>query len=208
MSTDNIYWYGQSAFRIEDNKKQIYIDPYKMPKSLPKAHFIFITHAHSDHYSQSDIDKLCQADTQIVAPSDIAISNRKKAKSAVPGDIFEINGLKVEVVPAYNVNKSFHPRSNRWMGFVIELSDNTRVYHAGDTDHIPEMESIEADIVLIPIGGTYTMTAAEAAAVTNIINPKVAIPMHFGSIVGSDKDGQEFARLVHGQVIIKECPNK
>ena len=204
MSTENIHWYGQSAFRIEDNGKQIYIDPWKMPKGLPKADVIFITHAHFDHYSQDDIDKLCQQSTQIVAPADVAIKNSKRAKSVAPGDKFEINGLKVEAVPAYNVNKSFHPRSNRWVGYVIELSDGTRVYHAGDTDHIPEMDAIKADIIMLPVGGTYTMTAAEAAEAANVINPKVAIPMHYGAVVGSDKDAEEFAKLVKAQVVIKK----
>ena len=202
MSTDNIHWYGQSAFRIEDNSKQIYIDPWKMAKGLPKADVIFVTHTHFDHYSQGDIDKLSQQGTQIVAPAEVAIKNGKRARSVAPGDKFEINGIKVEAIPAYNVDKSFHPRSNRWVGYVIELGDGTRVYHAGDTDRIPEMDAIKADIIMLPIGGTYTMTAAEAAEAANVINPKLAIPMHFGSVVGSDKDAQEFAKLVKAQVVI------
>jgi len=205
MSTNNIHWYGQSAFRIDDEGKQIYIDPYKMPKGLPKADFIFVTHSHFDHYSQGDIDKLWQQSTQIVAPADVAIKSSKKVKSVAPGDTLEVNGLKVEVVPAYNVDKSFHPRSNRWVGYILELSDGTRVYHAGDTDRVPEMDVIEADIVLLPVGGTYTMTAAKAADAANAINPKVAIPMHYGAVVGGDKDAEEFAKLVKAEVVIKKA---
>jgi len=204
MNTDNIYWYGQSSFRIEDGDKQIYIDPWKMPKGLPKADVIFVTHAHFDHYSQEDIDKLSHQGTQIVAPNDVAFQNGKNAKAVTPGSKFEIEGLKVEAIPAYNVNKSFHPRGNRWLGYIIELSDGTRVYHAGDTDRIPEMDSIRADIVLLPVGGTYTMTATEAADAANAINPKVAIPMHYGAVVGNEEDAEEFAKIVKAEVVIKK----
>jgi L-ascorbate metabolism protein UlaG (beta-lactamase superfamily) len=204
MNTTNIHWYGQSAFRIEDEHKQIYFDPWKMPKGLPKADIIFVTHSHFDHYSQEDIDKLSHQGTIIVAPSDVAIKNDKRAKAVAPGDKFEIYGLNVWVVPAYNVNKSFHPRSKRWVGYVIELSEGTKIYHAGDSDRIPEMASIKADVVLLPIDGTYTMTAAEAAEVVNAINPKVAIPIHYGAIVGSDKDAEEFKKLVKVEVEIKK----
>lgn len=204
MSTDSIYWYGQSSFRIEDGDYQIYIDPWKMPKGLPKADVIFITHAHFDHYSQEDIDKLSHAGTHVVAPRDVAHENGKKAKAVAPGDKFDIDGLKVQAVPAYNVDKSFHPRGNRWLGYVIELSNGTRVYHAGDTDRIPEMDSIQADIAIFPVGGTYTMNAAEAAVAANAINPKVAIPMHYGAVAGSDADAEEFAKLAKAEVVFKK----
>ena len=118
-----------------------------------------------------------------------------------PGESTTANGVKIEAVPAYNINKQFHPKSNNWVGYIFTL-DGQRIYQAGDTDAIPEMKNVKADVVLMPVGGTYTMTAQEAAEATNAINPKLAIPMHWGKIVGSANDAETFKKLVKCEVQI------
>ncbi|MCM8798891.1 MAG: MBL fold metallo-hydrolase, partial [Candidatus Omnitrophica bacterium] len=118
-----------------------------------------------------------------------------------PGEKIKLKEIEVEGVPAYNLYKSFHPKENGYLGFVIAV-EGKRVYHAGDTEFIPEMKKIEAEIILLPVGGTYTMNAKEAAEAANTINPQVAIPMHWGSIVGTRKDAEEFKRLCKPEVII------
>jgi L-ascorbate metabolism protein UlaG (beta-lactamase superfamily) len=132
----------------------------------------------------------------------------RETKSVAPGDKLTVRGIMIEVVPAYNTNKHFHPKADGKVGFIVTLN-NKRIYHTGDTDDIPEMSNIEPDIALVPVSGTYVMTAEEAAkAVNEKIKPKkLAIPMHYGSIVGSEKDATLFKELVTAcsvQILEKE----
>ena len=203
METNNIHWFGQSAFRIEDETMQIYIDPYKLPANLPKADIIFITHAHFDHFSMEDIAKIRTEHTIIVAPKDVASKFGDSAITVVPGKDYTIGKLKVTTVPAYNIDKKFHPKANGWVGYIITLSNGQKIYHAGDTDFIPEMREIITDIALLPCGGTYTMTAKQAADAANSFKPKVLIPMHFGEGLGTVKAGEEVKKLFKGETIIK-----
>jgi L-ascorbate metabolism protein UlaG (beta-lactamase superfamily) len=163
MEYQHIHWFGQSAFRIEDGALQIYIDPFKLPAGLPKADVVFITHAHFDHFSMEDITKIQGKHTMIVAPKDVASQFEDSALEVSPGKEYTIGSLKVTTVPAYNIDKKFHPKENKWVGYSITLSDGQKIYHAGDTDFIPEMKKIITDIAMLPCGGTYTMTATEAA---------------------------------------------
>lgn len=204
MNTDFIHWYGQSAIRIEDGGKQIFIDPFKLPSSIEvKADYIFITHGHMDHYSPDDIEKIKKENTVIIAPSDIAEKIKGEVISVKPDTSFNLDKMKISTIPAYNLNKSFHPKSNNWVGYIIHLSNGLNIYHSGDTDAIPEMKNIKVDIALLPIGGKYTMTAEEAADIVNVFQPKLAIPMHYGSIVGSQKDAENFKKLCKVPVAIK-----
>jgi L-ascorbate metabolism protein UlaG (beta-lactamase superfamily) len=203
METNNIHWFGQSAFRIEDETLQIYIDPYKLPANLPKADIIFITHAHFDHFSMEDIAKVRTEHTIIVAPKDVASKFGDSAITIVPGNDYTIGKLKVTTVPAYNIDKKFHPKANGWVGYIITLSNGQKIYHAGDTDFIPEMRKIVTDIAMLPCGGTYTMTAKQAAEAANVFKPKLLIPMHYGSIVGSNADADTVKRLFKGETKIK-----
>ena len=187
----------QSTFLISDGRV-IWIDPFQVGDGDPKADILFITHAHGDHCSTGDMQKVIKADTIAVGPPDcvaqVPVPDAQKIQVA-PGDNRTIAGLEVEVVPAYNIDKPFHPRSNNWVGYIFSLNGR-RLYHAGDTDRIPEMKNMRADVVLLPIGGTYTMDAAEAAsAVNEDLKPNVAVPMHYGAVVGSDADAELFSQL-------------
>ncbi|MCX6122511.1 MAG: MBL fold metallo-hydrolase [Ignavibacteriales bacterium] len=202
MEHKHIHWMGHSAFRIEDGAMQIYIDPFKLPTNLPKADIIFITHAHYDHFSMEDIAKIKTHQTIIVAPKDVASQFGNSAITVVPGKAYTIGKLKVTTVPAYNLDKKFHPKENKWVGFIITLSNGQKIYHAGDTDFIPEMREIMTDIALLPCGGTYTMTATQAAEAANVFKPKLLIPMHYGSIVGSRADADTVKKLFKGETVI------
>lgn len=185
-----ITWLGHAGFMLE-GVKRIYIDPYQIKTGLPPADIVLVTHSHFDHFSQNDIKRILGDSTVIVAPSDCKMS--VNVRNVKPGDTIEIGGVKIEAVPAYNIGKRFHPKESGWVGYVVEM-DGVRVYHAGDTDLIPEMKSINADVALLPIGGTYTMNVSEAIEAAKTIKPKLAIPMHFGSIVGSTSDAINFCR--------------
>jgi L-ascorbate metabolism protein UlaG (beta-lactamase superfamily) len=204
MNTDFIHWYGQSSFRIEEGNLQIYIDPFKLPTGeLPKADIILLTHGHFDHYSPDDIDKIRKNETAFVVTSDMEGKIKGNVKIIKPDTSLDIGKIKINTIPAYNLDKHFHPKGNSWVGYIITLSNGLKIYHAGDTDTIPEMRALKVDIALLPIGGTYTMTASEAAGMVNIFQPTIAIPMHYGDIVGSDKDAEIFKKESKITVVIK-----
>ncbi|RLI96571.1 MAG: MBL fold metallo-hydrolase [Candidatus Aenigmatarchaeota archaeon] len=197
-----IEWLGHASFKISD-KLVIYIDPYVLPAEPEKADLIFVTHEHYDHCAVDNIKKLVKEDTQVVITEDcIAKLSGLKTFPVVPGKSYEIKGIKFETVPAYNLNKAFHTKASNWVGYIIEI-DGVRIYHAGDTDFIPEMKELKVDVALMPVGGTYTMNAEEAAEAVNSFKPKVAIPMHYGKIVGSKADAEKFKELVkEAEVVI------
>lgn len=193
---DNIKWLGHSGILLERDGKNIYVDPWGLKTPLKKADIILITHSHDDHCSPADIKKIAVKDTVIIGPSDaLAKTQAVNGKPLSPGRAIDLGWMKVEGVPAYNLTKPFHPKDRGWLGFVIKFPDAS-IYVTGDTDFIPEMRQIKADIVLLPVGGTYTMDAKEAARAVNAMNPKAAIPIHYGSLVGSKTDAEEFAALV------------
>ncbi|MEW6365112.1 MAG: MBL fold metallo-hydrolase [Acidobacteriota bacterium] len=193
----NIAWLGHDAFRITAGKT-IYIDPFELKKAAP-ADLILITHDHFDHCSPEDVAKVQKASSVIVTDSASARKLKGNVKIVKPGEQLTVEGITIEAVPAYNVNKKFHPKADGKLGFVIAV-DGVRIYHAGDTDFIPEMKSIKADIAMLPVSGTYVMTADEAIQAALSFSPKVAIPMHYGSIVGSDADAVEFQQGLKGKV--------
>lgn len=199
--TEKISWLGHSSFKIAD-EKVIYIDPRKVGRAEP-ADIILVTHSHYDHCSPQDVAKLQKEGTVIVTVADCAGEFRGDVRIVKPGDSLKIDGVTIEAVPAYNTDKPSHPKAAGWVGFIIEMG-GSRIYHAGDTDLIPEMDVIEADIALLPVGGTYTMTAEEAAQAAGRIKPQVAIPMHWGEIVGSRADAEKFKRLCSCEVRILE----
>jgi len=175
--------------------KIIYVDPFKIAGSPGDADYIFCTHDHFDHLSMEDIKKLINPGTIVVVPQK-NVRNFKKMEIAEaigvePGMAYEAGNLKFNTIPAYNLDKKFHKKKNNWVGFIITIN-NFKYYFAGDTDYIPEMDAVEADVVFLPVGGTYTMNAHEAARAANYIKPKVAVPIHFGSVVGSRQDAEKF----------------
>ena len=189
---ENIKWLGHASFKITEGKT-IYIDPWNLRKK-DEADIILVTHPHYDHLSVGDISKIQTEETVIVTTADGAEKLKGNIKRVKPGDLLTVKEVKIEVVPAYNIGKNFHPKENGWVGFIIEVGGK-RIYHSGDTDFIPEMEKIKVDVALLPIGGTYTMSAEEAVKAAKAINPKVAIPMHYGDIVGSIEDAERFKKM-------------
>lgn len=197
---ENISWLGHSSIKISGGKI-IYIDPWKI-KGEEKADVILISHSHSDHFSSPDVKKIQKEDTIIIASSDCAGRLSGNFRAVKPGDKIEIQGMMVEAVAAYNLNKDFHPKSSNWVGFIVTVEDKI-IYYAGDTDFIPEMKTVNADITIVPVGGVFTMNAEEAAQAVNTIKPQVAIPIHYGDIVGSIEDAMKFKNLCKVQVEIK-----
>lgn len=203
MKVDNIYWLGHDAFRIEDKGKQIYIDPWKLSAKSVKADYIFVTHSHYDHFSKEDIRRIKTDSTRIIAPADVAKEIGQNAIVVTPNQEIALDQLMIKAVPAYNIGKQFHTKDKNWVGFIITLSNGTSIYHAGDTDFIPEMKALKVDIALLPVSGTYVMDADEAIDAANTFKPKIVIPMHFGEIVGSKKDAEKFQAGFKGQTVIK-----
>jgi L-ascorbate metabolism protein UlaG (beta-lactamase superfamily) len=203
-------WLGHDGYRIQ-NGKVIYIDPFQIEGGGPKADIVLVSHEHEDHCSVDDLKKIVTPNTIIVAhaqsKSELEKVKAKEIKIVKPGDKVNIGDVTIETVPAYNVNKFmkpgkvFHPKEDGKLGFVVTVK-GTRIYHAGDTDHIPEMKNIRTDIALLPVSGTYVMTAQEAVDAAATINPKLAIPMHYGAIVGDAKDAESFQKLVKCEVKI------
>lgn len=190
-----------SSIKISKGKT-IYIDPFKIEKELHDADIILITHDHYDHYSPEDIEKVATNETIIVAPKTVkALSKMINVVLVEPNNKYQIKDIKIETIPAYNLNKKFHPKENGWVGYIIEI-EGVRYYVAGDTDIIPENKQVKCDVAFIPVGGTYTMTSEEAAELVNIIKPKIAIPTHYGSIVGDKCDGEKFKKLLNSEI---EC---
>ena len=198
------HWLGHDGFKIIAGGKTIYTDPYKLGKAQHDkndADVIFISHNHFDHLSMDDLKHVVAKKTTIVAAKEcveqLKAVGTAEVKGVAPGEKLTVQGVPVEAVAAYNTNKHFHPKADGKVGFVISAG-NMRIYHTGDTDDIPEMATVQPDVVLVPVSGTYVMTAEEAArAVNEKIKPKkLAIPMHYGSIVGSEQDANKFKQLV------------
>lgn len=201
---NNIEVLYHSSIRI-NKEKTIYIDPFKIDRNYNDADIIFITHDHYDHYSEEDIDKVINENTVIVIPEELLTKVLKKGinKNAIitvkPNQKYMVQGIKFETVPAYNTNKTFHPKENGWVGYVIEINE-IKYYIAGDTDITEENKKVKCDVAFVPVGGTYTMDFKEAAQLVNQIQPKVAVPIHYGSVVGTKQDAEEFIKLLHTNV--------
>lgn len=193
-----------SSLRIEC-EKVIYFDPYKIDTASHDADIIFFTHSHFDHLSEPDVEKVCKNNTIYVAPLSDASELKKvgitpeKTILFTPGESKEVLGFPVEAIPAYNVRKLFHPKKNKWLGYVITI-DKTRYYVCGDMDHTPEGEAVNCDVVFVPIGGKFTMNAKQAAAFVNSLAPKVAVPFHYNDIIGTAKDFDTFKGAVNNEI--------
>jgi L-ascorbate metabolism protein UlaG (beta-lactamase superfamily) len=199
------HWLGHDGFKLTiEGKTVIYIDPYKISDSHHNkndADIILISHNHFDHLSLDDLKHIIGNNTTVVAAKECIeqLKNVRVAetKGVVPGDTLAVQGVPIETTAAYNTDKDFHPKADGKVGFIVTLN-KMRIYHTGDTDDIPEMNSTKPDVAFVPVSGTYVMTAEEAAkAVNEKIKPKkLAIPMHYGSIVGTQEDAVKFKQLV------------
>lgn len=205
-------WLGHASFKLVRGGVTIYLDPWQVTGEPHDADLVLITHPHFDHLSAADVAKVVKPlDSQgkpqatIVTVADCA-EDLKKAEIPTemtvvkPGDFLETKGVRIEAVPAYNTNKTFHPKEKEWVGFIVEI-DGARIYHAGDTDQIPEMANLKVDVALLPVSGTYVMTAEEAAQAAKVLNPRVSIPMHYGAIVGTTADAKRFQTLSVGLLV-------
>ena len=221
---DSLHWLGHDSFRL-DASKTVYFDPWKLAANPPKADIILVSHEHHDHFSLEDIKLISSKDTVIVCDKTVAGQLRGKAvcreiKVLAPGEAAEISGVKIKAVPSYNTAKSFHTKESGKLGYLVTV-DGVILYHAGDTDFIPEMKNYSCDIALLPVSGTYVMTADEAAEAALAIGsqtaaswpaalaikPKIAIPMHWGDIVGSIDDARRFKKLLEGKIEVRiMCP--
>jgi L-ascorbate metabolism protein UlaG (beta-lactamase superfamily) len=188
-----LQWLGHASFKICYENTILYIDPWKLKDSPHDATCVLVSHSHHDHYSPEDIAKVSGPDTKLIASPDV-IAKEKTGQAIMPGMTIDFPNVRVKGVAAYNPDKDFHPKTNNWVGFVIEIGSK-RIYYAGDTDIIPEMKTLgDIDVALLPAGGTYTMDAAQAAEAAAIIKPKLAIPYHWGDIVGDKSDAEKFAK--------------
>jgi L-ascorbate metabolism protein UlaG (beta-lactamase superfamily) len=198
-------WLGHSGFLIK-NSKIIYIDPYNLENNLEKADLILLTHSHYDHCSVADIGKIVKEGTKIIMTADCQSKITRfnvpiKMQTVESGQEIDFGDIKISVLPAYNIDKKFHPKDEAWVGYLIKMN-NVLIYHAGDSDFIPEMQRLtgykqpgKEFIALIPIGGRFTMNVEEAVEAVKLIKPTLAIPMHYGSMVGTPKDALEFKEL-------------
>lgn len=212
MLLDSIEWLGHSGFRIDARGATIYIDPYRIGGG-PVADLILVTHGHYDHYSPQDVERISGEHTWLVAPPAVAERASGRVASIVPGQALELEplpGVEVAAVAAYNTSKRdedgrpFHPRDAGCVGFDMNIRGE-RLYHAGDTDVIPEMDSVVGvDVALLPVSGTYVMTASEAAEAARRIQPTAAVPMHWGQHIGTRADAEEFAERAPVEVRIME----
>jgi L-ascorbate metabolism protein UlaG (beta-lactamase superfamily) len=220
MKIDNVelYWTGHAGFLIK-NSKTIYIDPYNIKENSEKADIILITHSHYDHCSVADMNKIIKEGTKIIVTADCQskITRFKipiQIEIVEPNTEFSLGNIKISVIPAYNIDKPFHPRQESWVGYLVKM-DNVLIYHAGDTDLIPEMQKLTGHkqpgrkfVALLPVGGRFTMSPEEAVEAAKLIKPTIVIPMHYGSIVGTPEDAKEFCSLCDEEGISCEILEK
>ncbi|ROQ89825.1 MBL fold metallo-hydrolase [Desulfosoma caldarium] len=203
---EKIHWLGHDSFRIDGKDAVVYIDPYRI-KDGPPADLILITHEHSDHASPADVAKIRKADSVIVTTAAAAAKFSGDIRTVKPGDALTVRGVGLRALPAYNLTKfrspgvPFHPKEAGHVGFLITV-DGLQIYHAGDTDHIPEMAGLAPDVALLPVSGTYVMTAEEAVRAAAAIGPRVAVPMHVGEGIGSLDDAARFKAMATVPVIV------
>ena len=202
MLIDSLEWLGHSGFRIRVGRAVVYLDPYRVPDGAPPADLILVTHGHYDHFSPQDIERLSARGTWLVGPAAVAERVGGQVHSIAPGETLEdelVRGVHVRAIAAYNTSKRdadgkpFHPRDAGWVGYELNVRGE-RLYHSGDTDVIPEMDSVTGvDVALLPVSGVYVMTASEAAEAARRIQPRVAVPMHWGEHLGTERDARTFA---------------
>ena len=192
----NIKFLGHATVKLKIAEKIIFVDPWKIKDTEEKADIILVTHPHFDHYSEEDIKKIAKDTTVLISCKDVVSQTSLKNKRQIqPFEETKIDDITIQGFPAYNVNKSFHPKSNNWLGFVIRHND-VSIYIAGDSDVIEEAKQLKVNIMILPVGGTYTMTDKEAAELVNLTKPDYAIPIHYGDIVGSIQNAQNFKNFV------------
>jgi L-ascorbate metabolism protein UlaG (beta-lactamase superfamily) len=210
MELDFLKWIGHASFLIKVGNKNVYIDPFRLTTVKERADVILITHPHFDHMNTEDIAKIADSKTEIFVTED-SVDKIKvgKVKGTEPNREYSSSVIKFSTIPAYNVVKERldkHPKKNNWVGYILE-ANNMKIYHAGDTDFIPEMEEINVDLALIPMSGTYTMDPDQAIEAANKIDAKAVAPMHYRAVLGLEKAKaaeEKFRKNVKNGIILKE----
>lgn len=201
---DHLTWIAHDSFRI-DHPKVIYIDPWNLPEDSPKADIVLVSHDHHDHCSAEDVERVRTDETLVLANPGAAQKLAGPVEVMRVGDEKTHAGISIEAVAAYNLEKPFHPKEEGHLGFVLEI-EGERIYFAGDTDHIPEMESIECDLALLPVSGKFVMDPEEAAEAARTLQPDLIVPMHYGAgVVGTIADAERFRELVDIPVHIMDA---
>jgi L-ascorbate metabolism protein UlaG (beta-lactamase superfamily) len=210
-----ITWLGHDGFKIQDGSETLVIDPFKLARDV-RADYVLISHEHFDHCNSEDLKRVLKESTIVLAPesctSELAKVSPKEIRKVKPGDKLKVGGFEIRAIPAYNTNKykepgkHFHPKQDGKVGYVVKTKSGVTIYHTGDSDVIPEMENLAPDIALLPVSGTYVMTSDEAAQAVSKIRPKIAIPMHYGTIVGTLDDAEKFKKQAKCEVeiLVKE----
>lgn len=201
---ENLHWIGHASFRI-DRPAVVYIDPWRLPENSPEADLILVSHDHSDHCSPEDVQAVRGADTLVIANPGAAKKLEGPVEVMRAGEARTHAGITIETIPAYNLDKPFHPKDEGHLGFILELDDE-RLYFAGDTDHIPEMQAVDCDVALLPVSGKYVMDAEEAAEAAKTLKPRLIVPMHYGAgVVGTIADAERFRTLTEFPVYIMDA---
>ena len=201
----NVEWLGHSTIKINNGNQVIYIDPYNIKQDYNDADIIFITHSHYDHFSEEDIKKVQKRETVIIITEDLyqKVLDLGFIKDNIfvvrPNENYKVHNIQFDTIPSYNVNKKFHPKENNWVGYVIGI-DEVKYYIAGDTDITDENKKVKCDIAFLPVGGTYTMDFEEAANLANVIEPKIVVPIHYGLLVGTNQDAENFKQRVNNTI--------
>ena len=197
---NNISINCQSSIKISDGLT-IYFDPYDIKEKINNADYIFITHSHWDHFDLDSINNLVNEKTIIIGPSSVIekLDSSYKTLEVKPENIYNLNNISFMTVPAYNIDKEYHPKDAGYVGYIVTLN-NTTYYIAGDTDVLDELKVIKADVIFLPVGGTYTMTREEAVELANTIKPKYAIPIHYGLAVGDELDAKYFVNNIDKEI--------
>lgn len=192
----------QSSITVSGSKT-VYFDPWQLSDGAEKADAVFLTHDHFDHFSPDDIKKITSTETFVIAPEKMISTvvektgvSKDRCVSVIQGEEYKVSNIAFETIPAYNMNKPFHPKNDGWCGYVVEL-DGKRYYVAGDSDDTPEAEKVKCDVLLIPVGGKYTMDVKQASELVGKIKPAVVVPTHYGDVVGNPSDGNEFKKSVN-----------
>lgn len=202
---DGIICLGHNAIKFSKNNKVIYVDPYEIKDNYNDADIIFITHNHYDHFSREDILKVKKDSTKIVITEDLYSDTLELGfkdldiMKVIPNNNYSFADINFSTISSYNTNKEFHPKENNWVGYKF-LFDNYTYYVIGDSDITEESKLVKCDVLFIPIGGVYTTDYKEAAELTNIINPKVVVPVHYGVIVGEKEYASMFKKLVNSSI--------